>query len=210
MNKYIIIVLLALLIGTGGTLTYLKKTNDTLKKDIEVLYNNNFAYEQELISYKDSIIKERGVFNFTLNQINKSKDSVIIKLNQTRKSLNIKDKELKEMTHFIANMKTDTIINITNIINDSCEFDLRIQYNPQTIFEISNKRINGQDSLRHNSSISSSFDGYIYGKKTWKEPNFFKRLFLFRWGKNTTDRGTLIPDNDKIEVKDFRIIRIKE
>lgn len=154
--------------------------------------------------------KDRGVYLFSIKQIKNSKDSIVIKLDETRKELKIKDKELKEMTHFAASIKTDTTINITNIINDSCEFDLKIKYNPQTIFEVYNKRINGQDSLTHSSDISSSFQGYVYEKQTWKEPNFFKRLFLFKWGKDKTDRSVLIPDNDKIKVKDFKVIRVKE
>lgn len=174
MSKYAIITLIVLLIGSFGVTTYLRYENNKLKEEVGTLYNNNYAYEQDYLALQDSTNKERGVYLFNINQIKNSKDSILIKLNETRKDLKIKDKELKEMTHFAASIKTDTTINITNIINDSCEFDLAIQYNPQTKFTISNKKINGQDSLTHSSDISSSFDGFIYEKNTWKEPNFFR------------------------------------
>lgn len=210
MSKYAIKALIVLLMGSFGVTTYLRYENNKLREEVGTLYNNNYAYEQDYLALQDSMKKDRGVYLFSIKQIKNSKDSIVIKLDETRKELKIKDKELKEMTHFAASIKTDTTINITNIINDSCEFDLKIKYNPQTIFEVYNKRINGQDSLTHSSDISSSFQGYVYEKQTWKEPNFFKRLFLFKWGKDKTDRSVLIPDNDKIKVKDFKVIRVKE
>ena len=210
MNKYVIITAVIMLIGSWGFTTYLKYENKKLKGEIEVLFNNNYAYEQDLLSFQDSINNERGVYKLTIGELNTSRDKIVQELNKTKKELNIKDKELKEMTNFAASIKTDTTINITNIINDSCEFNLRIQYNPQTIFNVSNQKINGMDSLRHSSDISASFKGFIYDKSSWKEPNFFKRLFLFKWGKNNTERTKLVSDNDKITIKDFKVVKVKE
>lgn len=180
MNKYIIIGLVIALIGSFGVTTYLKNENKKLNAEIGIFTNNEYAYQQDLLSLQDSIDGIKGVYKLTIEQFKNSQDKVFQELDKTRKELKIKDNQLKEMTHFAASIKTDTTINITNIINDSCEFDLKIAYNPQTVFEVSNKKINGIDSLKHSSDISASFNGIIYENKQWKESNFFKRLFLFR------------------------------
>ena len=60
------------------------------------------------------------------------------------------------------------------------------------------------------STIRKCFKGFIYDKSSWKEPNFFKRLFLFKWGKNHTERTKLVSDNDKLTIKDFKVIKVKE
>jgi flagellar biosynthesis regulator FlaF len=166
MNKYVIIcavIVLGLLVGTIKVIT---KENKKLKDQIELLDNNNYAYEQDIISLQDSINRERGVYTLTIKELKNSQNNILKELDDTRKELKIKDKELEQMTHFNATIKTDTVISITNIINDSCEFNLNIEYNPQTIFKVSNTKINGKDSLRHSSDISASFNAYLYTKSS--------------------------------------------
>lgn len=209
MNNVLIKVLIVLLLGLMGMTAYYKYDRERLKDQVATLANNNYAYEQEMLGYQDSLKRDRGVYQLTLDQIKHSKDSVLIKLNETRKELKIKDKELKEMTSFVASMKTDTTINITNIINDSCEFNLVVTYNPQTVFSIANKKVNGQDSLTHRAYVASGFKAYIYDRSDWREPNFFKRLFLFKWKKDKTERSVLVPDNDKLKVTGFKVIKVK-
>lgn len=207
-KKYLILSLI--FIGLLGTIVFYKYQNNKLKNQVEVLYNNNYAYNQELLTLQDSLENERGVYKFTINELYDSRDKIIIELQKERENLKIKDKEIKEMSYFIANIKTDTIINITQVVNDSCEFDLDIKYNDETKFFISSKRVDNQNLLQHSADISSSFKGYIYTKSTWKEPKFFKRLIKFKWGKYYTERTKLVPSNNLVKIKDFKVIRIKE
>lgn len=180
---------------------------DRLTKENITLVNNINAYEKEILGLNDSIISVRGVYEVKLSDLKRSKDSVIINLNEARKQLKIKDNEIKELMHFQSNLKTDTIIEY--IRNDSCEFDINIVYNPQTKFHVSSKRIEGKDSLSHSAFIQSSYEMFIYDRKEWKEPNFFKRLFLFRWGKYSFTESVLKSDNDKIQIKNFKVIQIE-
>jgi len=36
-----------------------------------------------------------------------------------------------------------------------------------------------------------------------------RRLFLFRWGRYTIDRSHIVSDNDMIQIKNFRVIRVE-
>lgn len=209
MKKYINVILIAMFLGLFGVTTHYKKQNYKLQTKVEVLLNNEYAYQQDILGYQDSLFKERGVYKLSLKELSNSKDSSIIELEKIRKENKIKDKEIQEMSHFIAGFKKDTTINITNIINDSCEFDLNIKYNEETKFNISNKKINGQDSLTHSASISSSFNAYIYETKVWKEPKFLNRVIKFKWGKYTIDKSKLVPSNEEIKIKDFKVVKVK-
>ena len=209
MNQYIILGLAVLFLGLIGITTYFYTQNKKLKTANELFFNNNKAYELEVNGLKDSLSGERGVFQLTLKDIQTSQDKTIQELNKAKEQLGIKDNTIKEMNHFIANIHTDTtVVMPNNLVKDSCNFEVTIKYNPQTIFYISNKHFNGVDSLTHKADISASFSGFIYTKNIWKEPNFFKRLFLFKWGKYHTERTQLISDNNKITIKDFKVIKL--
>jgi len=206
--KYLLIFSAIIIAGLGVTVYIMNKNINSLKTQNEILYNNVSAYETELSHLKDSIIVERGAYLFTIDNIRSSKDSVIQSLEETRKELGIKDNKIKEYQYLLSTIKTDTIINVTNIIGDSCQFDLEIKYNPQTIFNISLNRNNGIDELRHKANISASFEGIGYIKSEWKEPKFFKRLITFKWGKYHLERYVLKSDNEMVKINDFKVIKI--
>lgn len=208
MFKYIYLVLIVLVLGLFTSNYYYKTQVNKLQQNEIILNNNNKAYSLELENIEDSLKNIRGVYLLKLDQINHSSDSIILENNKLRKKLKIKDSELIEFQTFVSNMKLDTTINITNIINDSCDFNISIEYNDQTIFHVENKKIDHNYILKHSADISSSYTSFIVDKKEWKEPNFFKRLFLFKWGKNSWYEGLLLSDNDKIKIKDFKIVKV--
>ena len=58
----------------------------------------------------DSLINKNIEFNYTIAQLNYSNDSLVQKLNNVRKELNIKDKSIKELQYLAShNVKTDSI-----------------------------------------------------------------------------------------------------
>ena len=146
-----------------------------------MLGNNNKAYKEEILGMQDSLElmnSSRITYRLTIKELRESNDLIIRQLKEATSKLGIKEKELLELRYFKANVKTDTTINI--IKNDSCEFSAVIAYNPQTVFEISSQRVGGVDSLKHKATISASFSNIVHEESEWKEPNFFKRLFLFK------------------------------
>lgn len=114
--KYIAIVLIIIL----GAITFIQYKNvKSLKSELLVSKNNEKAYIAENTELKESNI----VFKFTVDQLNYLNDSLTLKINEVRKELNIKDKNLKQMQYLLSiAQKTDTVrlrdtIFIDNTIN---------------------------------------------------------------------------------------------
>ena len=189
-----------------GTLVYFNAKITSLTKENAILNNNNKAYEQELENLEDSLISKRVTYEMTVRELNNSRNKVVKELNNARKEIGIKDKQIKELTHFNSTIQLDTTI-IVNI-NEECEFDTVIEYNPQTVFKVAVTKIDTNTVLRHSADISGSFNAYTYESTEWKESNFFKRLFLFRWKKYHYESNVLISDNALIKIKDFKVIKV--
>lgn len=189
-----------------GTLVYFNAKITSLTKENAILNNNNKAYEQELENLEDSLISKRVTYEMTVRELNNSKNKIVKELNNARKEIGIKDKQIKELTHFNSTITLDTTI-IVNI-NEECEFDAVIEYNPQTVFKVAITKIDTNTVLRHSAEISGSFNAYTYESTEWKESNFFKRLFLFRWKKYHYESNVLTSDNALIKIKDFKVIKV--
>lgn len=209
MQKYIIggLVVLAML----ATIFILGRQVSNLKKANTTLIQNNKAYESDILGLQDSISNIRGTYRVTIGELNTSRDRLLTELNIARRELGIKDKEIRDLLHFKSTIKTDTTVLVKPIIvQDSCEFDIEITYNPQTIFNISMSKEHGEHVIKHSADILASFSAFMYETSEWKEPNFWKRLFLFKWGKDYYEENTLISDNEIIQIKDFRVIKIQD
>ena len=203
MQKYIIggLIVLAML----STIFILGRQVSNLKKANTTLTQNNKAYESDILGLQDSIANIRGTYRITIGELNTSRDRLLAELNTARRELGIKDKEIRDLLYFKSTIKTDTTAVVKPIIiQDSCEFDIEIAYNPQTIFNISMSKEHGEHVIKHSADISANFSAFMYETSEWKEPNFWKRLFLFRWGK------TLISDNEIIQINNFRVIKIQD
>lgn len=100
-----IIIILFLILSLFSFVIY-KKYKTTLK-DYKIEVNNNKVYEVE-----NSIIKQKAiVLNLTIEQLNYTNDSISYKLNQARKNLKIKDKEIESLQYYNETFnKVDTII----------------------------------------------------------------------------------------------------
>lgn len=105
--KWIIIsIIAACFIGLGITVAIqsakLKKRNEELSTAII----NNKAYELENSTLKNKTIE----FEYKVEQLNYSTDSLLQKLNETRRELKIKDKNLQALQYIQSvNTKSDTI-----------------------------------------------------------------------------------------------------
>lgn len=100
-------ILLVLFIGLGFTVIKQSNHIKELNSSLLVATNNNKAYEAERDSLKDNAIQ----FQFTAEQLNHSNDSLINKLNDIRRQLKIKDKQINELQYFASTtQKRDSIV----------------------------------------------------------------------------------------------------
>ena len=106
-RKYIGITALALIFVLGVT-TYIQYEKvKSLNIELSISKSNEKAFIEE-----NNELKDRNLaFKFTIDQINYLNDSLITKMNEVRKELKIKDKDLKQMQYLLSTaQKTDTIV----------------------------------------------------------------------------------------------------
>ena len=106
-KKYIrigIVILVSLLSISVYTLyTY----NQKLKEETATLISNQKVF----IAENSSLKEENRVFKFTVEQLNYYNDSILQKMNDVKKELKIKDKDLKQMQYLLSEAtKKDTIV----------------------------------------------------------------------------------------------------
>lgn len=103
MNKYLIIAIVALLGALGITFVKVNKIN----KKYETAVANMKAYDVELSDVKS----KNTAYQFTVNQLEYLKDSIIVELNNTREELKVKDKNLKALQYIKSGFsKVDTLV----------------------------------------------------------------------------------------------------
>lgn len=105
-RKYIGIIVVALLLGLGVT-TYIQYVQiKSLNTELSAAVANEKAFMTENNGLKD----ENLAFKFTIEQLNYFNDSLIIKMNEVRRQLKIKDDDLKQVQYLLSQaQKVDTI-----------------------------------------------------------------------------------------------------
>ena len=172
-KKYIrigVIVLTSLLAVSTYTLY---NRNQDLKEEISVSMSN----QKSFIAENSSLKEENRVFKFTVEQLNYYNDSILKKMNDVRKELKIKDKNLKQLQYLLSvSTKKDTVLFTNTIFRDkSLALD--------TI--IGDKWYNIRLGLKYPSYIYTeptfTSEKYIIVNKKKETVNPPKKFFLFRW-----------------------------
>ena len=173
MKKYIKIGIV-ILVGLLAVSTYtLYNRNQDLKEEISVSMSNQKAF----IAENSSLKEENRVFKFTVEQLNYYNDSILQKMNNIRKELKIKDKNLKQLQYLLSvSTKKDTVLFTDTIFRDkSLALD--------TI--IGDKWYNIRLGLKYPFYIYTeptfTSEKYIIVNKKKETINPPKKFFLFRW-----------------------------
>lgn len=172
-KKYIrigIVILVSLLaIGTYTLYT----NNQKLKEEISVSMSNQKAF----IAENSSLKEENRVFKFTVEQLNYYNDSILQKMNEVRKELKIKDKDLKQMQYLLSEAtKKDTIVFRDTLFKEPT-------LNVDTL--VGDKWYNIRLGLKYPNLITTNptfiSEKYIIVNKKKETINPPKKFFLFRW-----------------------------
>ena len=165
-----IVILMSLLAVSTYTLY---NRNQDLKEEISVSMTNQKAFITENTSLKE----ENRVFKFTVEQLNYYNDSILQKMNDVRKELKIKDKNIKQLQYLLSvSTKKDTVLFTDTIFRDkSLALD--------TI--IGDKWYNIRLGLKYPFYIYTeptfTSEKYIIVNKKKETINPPKKFFLFRW-----------------------------
>ena len=161
------------IVSLFGIGMYIWNERQDLKKEVCALRNNQKAFITENSSLKD----ESRAFKFTIEQLNYYNDSILQKMNNVRKELKIKDKNLKQLQYLLSvSTKKDTVLFTDTIFRDkSLALD--------TI--IGDKWYNIRLGLKYPFYIYTeptfTSEKYIIVNKKKETVNPPKKFFLFRW-----------------------------
>lgn len=173
MKKYIRIALVVAFLLSALSTAFLYRQNNILQDKLSVSVSNEKAYADE-----NSILKDKNrVFQFTVDQLEYYNDSLLTKMNDVRKELQIKDRDLKQMQYLLSEaQKKDTVIFRDTLFRDPL---IRVD----TL--LGDKWYQMKLGLRYPSTIITEpkfiSEKYIivdYRKETIEPP---KKCFLARW-----------------------------
>ena len=203
-KKYIrigIVILVSLLAISTYTLY---TNNQKLKEEISISMSNQKAF----IAENSSLKEENRVFKFTIEQLNHYNDSILQKMNEVRKELKIKDRDLKQMQYLLSEaQKKDTIVfrdtlfreptlKIDTLLGDRWyQMKLELRY-PSTI-------------ITEPKFVSEKYVIVNYKKETINPP---KKCAIARWfqKKHKVVEVEVVEKNPYIENKQQRFIEIVE
>ena len=203
-KKYIrigIVILMSLLAVSTYTLY---TNNQKLKEEISISMSNQKAF----IAQNSSLKEENRVFKFTIEQLNYYNDSILQKMNEVRKELKIKDRDLKQMQYLLSEaQKKDTIVlrdtlfreptlKIDTLLGDRWyQMKLGLKY-PSTI-------------ITEPKFVSEKYVIVDYKKETINPP---KKCAIARWfqKKHKVVEVEVVEKNPYIENKQQRFIEIVE
>ncbi len=203
-SKYIniIIAILIVSLSIGSYILYTK--NQRLQEELSVSISNEKAF----IAENSSLKNENRVFKFTVEQLNYYNDSILEKMNEVRKELDIKDKDLKQMQYLLSEAtKKDTIVfrdtlfreptlDIDTLVGDKWyQMKLGLKY-PSTI-------------TTDPKFVSEKYIMMDYKKETINPPKKCWLLRLFQ-KKHKVVEVNVVEKNPYIENKQQRFIEIIE
>lgn len=171
-SKYIRIGALAI-IGLLIVSICILYNNQNLRDELSISVSNEKAFIAENSALKD----KNRVFQFTVEQLEYFNDSLTTKMNEVRKELNVKDKDLKQIQYLLSEAtKKDTIIFKDTLFKEST-------LNIDTI--IGDKWYNIKLGLKYPNVITTNptfiSEKYIVVSKKKETVNPPKKFFLFRW-----------------------------
>lgn len=176
------------------------QNNQLDKKDNEIdrLLNNVLVYQQ----LANSEEQNNRVLQLTVNELNNSRDSLIQQINDVKKELKVKDKNLKQ-TQVINTVIRDTI---TKVITKDLNFDEELKLNPLTAI-----RVTRVDSiLTAKLNILNQQILFVEEKKIWKNKykNGWVRFWHFDFKRIRIKQYQIENSNPLIKVTDTRIIEV--
>lgn len=167
-------------------------------KEIDRLFNNVKAYEQLATDSKQL----NTVLQLTVNELNNSKDSLIQQVEQARKELKVKNKNLQQ-AQVINTVIRDTV---TKVITVDRNFNEELKINPLTTIKVTRT----DSILTAKIDITNQQILFIEEKKEYKNKykNGWIRFWHFDWKKIKTRKYQIINSNPIIKITNTRIIEI--
>lgn len=107
LNSLLYIGIVSIIVGLIFTISTQSSNIRNLKKELAI----STANEKALFEDNSSLQNKKRTLQLTVDQLNHLNDSIIMKMNETRKELKVKDKYIQSLEYQLSEAsKTDTII----------------------------------------------------------------------------------------------------
>lgn len=195
------LIIVAIIAGLGTTVAVMNNRIDKLNTEVAEATTNIKAYELENLALKDNTIE----FQYTIEQLNHSKDSLNQKINKLRKDLKIKDKDIQKLQYVLSeNQKKDSIIVHDTLFIEKVKIDTTLSDDWSKLhlqLEFPNKVVT-EYSFKNESLVTT----YLK-KETIKPPH--KCIFI-RWfqKKHKMIYVEVNEQNPYCEIKEQKFINI--
>ena len=195
------LIIVAIIVGLGTTVVVMNNRIDKLNTEVAEATTNIKAYELENLALKDNTIE----FQYTIEQLNHSKDSLNQKINKLRKDLKIKDKDIQKLQYVLSeNQKKDSIIVHDTLFIEKVKIDTTLSDDWSKLhlqLEFPNKVVT-EYSFKNESLVTT----YLK-KETIKPPH--KCIFI-RWfqKKHKMIYVEINEQNPYCEIKEQKFINI--
>ena len=195
------LIIVAIIVGLGTTVVVMNNRIDKLNTEVAEATTNIKAYELENLALKDNTIE----FQYTIEQLNHSKDSLNQKINKLRKDLKIKDKDIQKLQYVLSeNQKKDSIIVHDTLFIEKVKIDTTLSDDWSKLhlqLEFPNKVVT-EYSFKNESLVTT----YLK-KETIKPPH--KCIFV-RWfqKKHKMIYVEINEQNPYCEIKEQKFINI--
>lgn len=195
------LIIVTVIAGLGTTVAVMNNRIDKLNTEVAEATTNIKAYELENSALKDNTIE----FQYTIEQLNYSKDSLNQKINKLRKDLKIKDKDIQKLQYILSeNQKKDSIIVHDTLFTEKVKIDTTLSDNWSKLhlqLEFPNKVVT-EYSFKNESLVTT----YLK-KETIKPPH--KCIFV-RWfqKKHKMIYVEINEQNPYCEIKEQKFINI--
>lgn len=204
MKKYLNIAMLCIAICFALFLIGTVVENNKLKEDIKV-YDNNFkALNLENSELKDKIV----AYKFDVEQLEFINDSIITDLNNTRKELGIKDKQLKQM----QNIKTEIITKDSIFVRDTIFRDSMVKLDTLIGNEWYKVRLGLEypNKITLHANYKTDLSVFAYSSK--EILGIKKKCFIGRWfqKKNKIIRVEIKDRNPHSIIKEYKYVIIEK
>lgn len=202
MKKHIIIGIVFIVLFTCIGVLY------TNNKDLKIQNTELRINESALLSYSDSLSRNNTVLNLSVEKLNYSKDSIINKLNSTRKELKIKDSQIENLQYLLSEAsKKDTIVLKDTIFRDK-DFQLDTLIGDEWLN--THLQLKYPNNVTVSSNYKSEFEIFLYKSKEYINPP--KKCFLSRifQKKEEVIKVEVVDNNPYAKIKNYTHIEKSE
>ena len=205
MKDKILTLLVIVALALAGLIAFLLRQNAVLKEEWSTAVNNFKVYELLATSRLDSAKARNYQLEYTKQQLEYSNDSIIQNLNQLRKELKIKDKQLKELQYIgTETHKRDSVFFTDTIFMDGVSVDTTIADE----WRVLKLRLNYPSTIDVDTKFTNKLSVVVSAEKQTINPP--SKIFFIRWfqRKQILTKIDVVDENPYSTIKEQRFVEI--